>query len=133
MQKADDEIRVNTVGCRCVLDLGNGRSPVFVAGGEKRVVVEEGEFSKATLVNAIVRLADGTEYNAVLELDEFSSGEHYATYVWAKTGDFLNLHTKEDQEKLGKTRDEIFPYNYNYSPVQLDCHDHHIGADGWSL
>jgi|FLOH01.1.fsa_nt_gi hypothetical protein len=104
------------------------RSTIFTNKGKKavRIFKDSGDF----LVNADLKAADGTMFDAVLVIDIFSSGEHCGTYILlpdkiVKQGEpgFL--------EQIGKTSEEFFPYKYKYRAV-LPCQDHHVGDDGWS-
>jgi len=98
----------------------------FTAGGRRRVVLSDG----MVIVNGRVRFADGTEYYALLEIDESSSGEHYGTGIMTDTGVWFQ---DEDEflKQIGKTKDQVYPYSYKYDAA-LRCHDHHVGKDGWS-
>ncbi len=59
------------------------------------------------------------------------SGEHYGSFVWI--GDeIVGDNDPKFAERLGKTRDQIYPYRYRYHG-HGSIRDHHIGDDGWSL
>lgn len=81
-----------------------------------------------------VVLADGTPCWAIIELDPSSSGEHYGTGIFFPDGS-LKFQDEpgflDRMKKHGKTKDDIFPYRYSYSPAALG-RDHHVGASGWS-
>lgn len=113
---------------KLLVDNIEGSTSIMVAGGKKRVEISEGQ----VLVNGVVRLADGTELLAILEFDELSGGEHCGTFVWDDSGVLVDLHDKTSSVRKQKTDEQVFPYRYKYN-VPLNCHDHHIGADGWSL
>ena len=55
-------------------DLGNGRKPIFTRKGKEAYWMhkDSGEY----LVNADIRAADGTMYDALIVIDTWSSGEH---------------------------------------------------------
>ena len=76
-----------------------------------------------------VRLADGSEHNAVLQFCDSDSGEHYGTAIWVEDG--LAWQDEDDfLPRLGKTKEEVYPYSYKYAGTME--RDHHTGADGWS-
>jgi len=100
-------------------------SKTFTAGGRTRWEHPKG--SGYVWVNGRVRLADGTEYWAILEISERDSGEHNGTLLFVN-GELRDPH---DDGIPGKKRDQIWPYSYKYN-AQLRCHDHHVGDDGWS-
>jgi len=106
-------------------DIGRGKSVVFSAKGKRCVDIGEGEL----MVNADVRLADGTTIDAVLVIDALSSGEHCGTYfltndaiVWQGDVGFLKA--------IGKTKEQVFPYKYR--PRVAIPGDIHTDTDGWS-
>lgn len=108
------------------IDFGGGKKASFTAGGRKRYEIEEGFVA----VNARIRFADNTMADGLLLIDEQSSGEHSGTGIFTATG----LTMQEDSdflETLGKTSEEVFPYQYKPS-TPLHCSDHHCGDDGWS-
>lgn len=106
--------------------LDDDRIETFHPQGHRRVEIGDGE----VLVNADVRLADGTVVPAVLLIDELSSGEHCGTYVLLEDG--IAYQGSEDfLTKLNRTQEQVFPYRYRLrAPVH--CSNHHIGPDGWS-
>jgi hypothetical protein len=75
----------------------------------------------------VVRLADGTEYPALLNLCMSDSGEHYGTWVHLDAVGWVEL----SPDVLGRSREQVFPYRYRYHFAGL-FPDHHVGADGWS-
>lgn len=115
-----------TKGRKTLLRVDETKSLLFTAGGKRKVKIGEG----TVLINGKVRLPDGQELHAVLEIDEQSSGELGETYVWTPKG-FCDLHSITAKERLSRTAEQIFPYQYRYS-VSLNCDDHHIASDGWS-
>jgi hypothetical protein len=117
--------KAKTKGLKAQIDFGHKKA-TFTAGGRKRVEIAEG----VVMVNGVVRLADGSEYHALLEIDEMSSGEHGGTGIFAE-GRLVFQDDADFLEALGKKEAEVFPYKYKYS-VALNCHDHHVGEDGWS-
>ena len=109
-------------------DLGHKKTITFVKNGKKAYQInkDSGEY----LVNADIKAADGTKFNAVIIIDTWSSGEHCGTYILlpneiAEQGELGFL------DKVGKTEKEFFPYKYKYR-TELPCDDIHIGDDGWS-
>jgi len=111
-----------------LIDFGQGKKAVFVPGGRKRFEIEKGY----VVVNARARLADGTEHDALLEIDEQSSGEHGGTGIFVDGGCGITWQDDEDfLERMGKKKEQVFPYSYKYRAA-LHCHDHHVGDDGWS-
>jgi len=114
------------------IDFGTVKAD-FRPYGRRRVLVEEIYDGRGIVyVNGVVKLADGTQLRAVLCIDECSSGEHCGTAVWTPAGGFAWQDDPGGLPKaLGKSKDEVFPYRYKYS-ARLQCHDHHVGDDGWS-
>lgn len=116
-------------GARASLRYDNG-TVELVAGENKLVHV--GDYW--AVASGRVVLADGTPCWAILEMDPSSSGEHWGTGIFLPDG---NLEFQGDPDFLdsmkrwGKTKDDIFPYRYSYSPAALG-RDHHVGASGWS-
>lgn len=85
-----------------------------------------------TTRTGLVRIADGTLYPALLHFCESDSNEHYGTEL-LKDGEFVDLNDPDKPdflERLGKTKEELYPYHYKYNGPP--CWDHHIGEDGWS-
>ena len=116
---------------RIRIDFGH-KAATFIAGGRKRVVVTDDPYEgKMVYVNGEIIMADGTEAYAVLIFDESSSGEHWGTGVFVPGKGVFFDDEPDFYQKLGKTQAQYIPYKYKYS-VQLDCHDHHIGDNGWS-
>jgi hypothetical protein len=88
-----------------------------------------------------VQFADGTKYAALLEFCESDSNEHYGTVImkfavpkddgtgWGMEG--IDLGDDDCLKRLGKTKQQVFPYRYKYEGTP--CDDHHIGGDGWSI
>ena len=84
---------------------------VTVESGKNFVITRECDDATWSTRSGTVRLADGTEYEAVLEFCDSDSGEHYGTAIWTDKG----LVWQEDfLEALGKTKEQIFPYKYRY-------------------
>ena len=113
------------------IDCGEDGMYTFTRKGKKRAALPEDEYgTREVLVNGEVLAADGTRYDAILLIDETSSGEHCGTWIM---GDNYLVEQGADGflETLGKTKEEFFPYRYRYS-VALHCHDHHMDDDGWS-
>lgn len=109
----------------------------FVAGGAKRHLIQKtadliswGAIGLVA-VNGRVRFADGTEAYAILEIDEDSSGEHGGTGIFLPDGTITFQEDRDFFSRLGKSKDEVFPYSYRYD-VPVHCSDHHVGEDGWS-
>lgn len=121
-----------TKGMKCKINYGPGCCPTFTAGGRKRVVTpDDGCGTRVVAVNAEVVSKDGTRWHGVLEIDETSSGELCGIMVF--TPDGLRSTSDEDFESaIGLARDDFFPMKYRYLAA-LDCYDHHVGEDGWSL
>lgn len=119
MPKTSNKIEIN---------FGNKKA-TFSRKGRKRVVIERG----LVMVNGKVKANDGTVYDALLEIDEGSSGEHCGTGIFYEkdTPRIVFQDDKDFLEKVGKTKDEFFPYKYKYN-AQIYCYDHHIGENGWS-
>ena len=111
------------------INLGGGN--IFTAGGRKRMPLGDG----LVIVNGIVRLANGQEHYAVLEIDESSSGEHWGTGIFIPSDEYPCDMTwqgdKDFFQRLGLTQEEVYPYKYKYTG-KVRCEDHHIGDDGWS-
>ena len=133
----------STKGHKIRIDFGGGRPPTFTAGGSKRYLIQEGRYSRSAgvvigqvMVYAIIRLADGTEVHGLVELDETSSGEHSGTGVFFINGagqlDVAFQGEPGFLDALGRTSDQVFPYQYKPSGRCLAPSNHHLGADGWS-
>ena len=105
----------------------SAETATFVRGETKQHVIDNGAFAMMT---GKVRIADGTEYDALIELCVVDSGEHYGTGLWVDDG--VTFQDDDDfLKRLGKTAEQVFPYRYNYSPHYVSS-DHHVGDDGWS-
>ena len=104
---------------------------VKLTAGQNKLALVSGHWAVAS---GRVVLADSTPCWAIIELDPSSSGEHYGTGIFLPDG---NLEFQGDPDFMdsmkhwGKTKDDIFPYRYSYSPAALG-RDHHVGASGWS-
>ena len=120
-----------TKGTQLGIEHRDGSVTKFIAGGRKRKVIEDGEYGVYVLVNAEVKLADGTKAHALLEIDESSSGEHCGTGVFKDDGGFVWQNEPNFLIALGKTSEEVYPYTYKCS-AKLKCNDHHVGENGWS-
>jgi len=114
------------------VEFDNGREELFTAGGRRRVVMQDdNRAGRIVYVNGEVELADGTKAWAILCFDETSSGEHWDTMVWMESGKVI-VSGGGFAAGLGKSEAEVYPYRYKYHVPLVDCHDHHVGADGWS-
>ena len=111
---------------RYQLELPDGRVATFAPNGRKRVLLRDG----FVLVNADIKLADGTMMNGIVEIDEGSSGEHGGTYFMLGP-DLLHQGEEDFFDRMGKTEQEIYPYRYR-PRAKLNCVNHHLDADGWS-
>ncbi len=120
-------MKAETKGDKVTIDFG-GRMSTFTAGGRKRYMIEDG----IVMVNGLIRFADGTEAYCVLEIGEHDSGEHFGTGVFTEGGGFVWQGEDGFLSALGKTEEQVYPYKYKYT-VPVNCYDHHIGDDGWSL
>lgn len=132
-------IKKKTKGHKVTIDFGGGDKPVFTAGGKKRFLVEKVRHSLSAgsdighvVVNGVIRLADGTEEYALLEIDESSSGELSGTGVFLQDGGFTWMDDADFCSRLGKSSSEVFPYRYKYTGDVMALSDHHILEDGWS-
>lgn len=126
-----------TRGNKVNIQFGRGKKATFTAGGRKRYMLEK-EYDSASYgpvgfvyVNGTLRLADGTKVFAVLGISEADGGEHSGTGVFAPSGEFVWQEDADFCKALGKTKVEVFPYNYRYDG-QVRGPDHHVGDDGWS-
>ena len=125
-------MKKQTKGNEIIIDYGKAGKHTFIAGGRKRRLIDEDYSTCTVAVNGLVRFADGTEAYAILEIDESSSGEHWGTGIFLPDGGFSWQFDDDFVQRLGKRKEEVFPYTYKYTgPVRAN--DHHIGADGWSL
>ena len=114
----------------------SGLAPRWVTPADEDDPMPDSVFTRR---KGIVRFADGTEHKAILDFCESDSNEHYGTSVLIAENPecFEDCHESfTDQgdvdffEKLGKTKDQVYPYTYKYEGPR--CYDHHIGDDGWS-
>ena len=80
------------------------------------------------------KLADGTLMTGFVDLCDQDGGEHYGSVFylpWSNT--IVEQTDTKFAAKMGKSKEEIFPYSYRYNGWQIDCRDHHIDKDtGWS-
>jgi len=114
----------DTKGFKVRFQISDTNTPVFIAGGKKRVLVEEYlPGSGAVFVNGEIKTDDGNRYYAILELDECSGGEYYGGYYFEKNGNRIEV-----KEILGN----VGPHKYKYHAI-TQGRDHHIGDDGWSI
>jgi hypothetical protein len=118
-------MKKQTKGIKYPIMFDHGKE-TFTAGGRRRVALGDG----MVIVNGRVRLADGTECYALLEIDESSSGEHCGTAIMTESGVWFSDEARF-LKRIGKTKDQVYPYSYKYDAA-LRCHDHHVGDDGWS-
>ena len=123
-------MKAETEGQSVQIDYGDGKMFKFIAGSPARLLIDD-EFGLA-VVSGEVRLADGTEAYAVLEIDETSSGEHCGTGILTAGGAIVFQGESSFLELLGKTGEQVFPYRYRYYTANILGSDHHIGDDGWS-
>lgn len=82
-------------------------------------------------VRGRVRLADGTELPAVLQLCVSDSCEHWGTTVRLPDGSWADQQDDDFLARLGRTKEQVFPYAYTYDRIP-DAHDHHLMENGWS-
>lgn len=107
----------DTKGTKVEFQVSARKIVTFTAGGKKRIDMGNG----SVLVNGEIKTSEG-RFNAILELDERSSGEYYGGYYFVKDA---NGEIEVKTINVGKHK-----YKY-HAPIM--CHDHHIGDDGWSL
>ena len=128
--------KTQTKGAKVRIAFGDGKEATFTAGGRKRYLVSE-EYKTVNgaigevMTNAEIRLADGTMVWGLLSIDETSSCEHWGTGIFTPSGQITFQDDPDFLTKLGKTSEQVFPYQYRYSAM-LKASDHHIGEDGWS-
>tara|TARA_R110002110_G_scaffold364431_1_gene574267 strand:- start:212 stop:628 length:417 start_codon:yes stop_codon:yes gene_type:complete len=132
-----------TKGKKIVILIGDKRV-VFTAGGRKRYLMEEYDFSISAggsigyvMANGIIEAADGSKHHALLEIDESSSGELCGCGIFIPSAPGLSVKVAfQDEpgflEKIGKTSDQFFPYKYKYCNAVKVLRDHHLEASGWS-
>ena len=109
-------------------------------GGRDRMVLTcDGVPTGEVVVSGQVRLADGSEYYALLIIDEHSSGEHFGTGVIYSHGEgkvgcaWQDDGPEEFAAALKKDPSEVFPYTYRYAKGTVHCEDHHVDPKtGWS-
>lgn len=107
--------------------LPSRKKVTFYPSQPKRIEVEE----EMVLVSGSVIVRDGTKFDAVLLIDESSSGEHCETFFLVAGQGIISQSEKNFLKRLGKTKGQVFPYKYKCH-VALHCSDHHVGKDGWS-
>ena len=112
---------------KVILDLGDGRTPTFRKGGKKRFVIGDG----FVYVNADFIFADGTEHKGIVEICEDDHGEHYSSLIFTDKDGIVSQDDEDFLSKMGKTKEEVFPYKYNYRGV-LKGEDFHVDETGWS-
>jgi len=126
-------MKSQTKGNKVLIRFGKRRQATFTAGGRRRYVIEKVYGDKGVVaVNGELRFHDGTEAWAILIIDEASSGEHSGTGVFLPDGDLTFQDDDDFLQKLGKKREDVFPYRYRYSAAIAALADHHVGDDGWS-
>lgn len=124
----------STRGARVTIEIDEGRSVTFVAGGQKRRELGDG----FAMVNGRVILADGTRLWALLTLCEPDSCELWDWGVFLPDGELAYRSDFDDPtafyKAIGKTSEqEVYPLSYRYD-VLVDClYDHHVGKGGWSI
>lgn len=98
-----------------------------------KTVTEEDEHGATwALCAATVKLADGSEHEAVVDLCVSDSCEHYGTAIKLPGGAGWVVQGEPDfLKRLGRTAEQVFPYRYRYDAAGR-WEDHHIGPDGWS-
>jgi len=116
---------------KCTLKFGGRKKATFTRGKKKVYINRErgqcaGTYSTRS---GKVKMADGTIHDAILELCDSDSGEHNGTGIWTDT-DLVFQDDPKFLEKLGKTKEQVFPYIYKYDGTME--RDHHTGDDGWS-
>lgn len=99
----------------------------FKRNGRKAYPMQGGFY----MTNGEVELADKTRMKALLVIDSQSSGEHWDT-GFMTDNDLVFQDDKQLFKKLGKTKEQIFPYRYRYFGNIPNLHDFHIQEDGWS-
>jgi hypothetical protein len=112
---------------KCKLLFGEGKSAIFTEGRSKCVDHGDGFIT----VTGKVKIADGTKYDAIIDICAEDSGENYGVMLWVN-GELTHQQDSNFLTTLNKTADQVFPYRYNYRPHYIN-HDHHVGDDGWSL
>lgn len=82
---------------------------------------------------AEIELADGSKHIGMVEICDSDSGEHYGTGIYLPEQNYMAFQDDADfLERLGKTKEQVFPYRYRYHGWENAAHDIHIGKDGWS-
>ena len=128
--------RQKTKGIKALIDMGDGKDRVMIAGGRKRLPFPDQMDPQhepcVVLVNATIKMADGTTAHALIEIDEQSSGEHCGTAIFTPDGQLAwqNDGLTRFLRILGKTREQVFPYTYRYH-APLNCVDIHTDDNGW--
>ena len=115
---------------RIRIQLSDRTQHIFTRGTPK-VVLTAGDdgYTTYSTRTGVVRLADGTEHDAILEFCDSDSGEHNGMGLWTDT----SVAWQDDDgfcEAIGKTKTQVFPYHYRYDGAM--CRDHHVGINGWS-
>jgi hypothetical protein len=71
-------------------------------------------------VPGVVKVADGTLYPALLDIDCSSSGEHWGTVFFTPKGIYYDA---DDNPEVQQVTSGFVPYQYWYTPyMQCDCH-----------
>jgi len=132
--------------CRMIaeLDYGECGGVVEVERGKEFEILREEAADRYGVVNSMwstrsgfLRLPSGQEIEAVLELCDTDSGEHWGTAVWTPDGlvwqDNAERFVAEVCQQIGLESDKrhVFPYSYKYHGELV--RDHHVGPDGWSV
>ena len=86
-----------------------------------------------SLRTADFKLADGTELKGFVSLCDMDSGEHYGSgFYLPESNDIVEQDDEKFIEKMGKTKEQIYPYSYRYHGWE-EGFDHHINEEtGWS-
>ena len=133
-RKPSKGVKARTKGQKITIDMGSGYGKhTFVAGGRARVVLDGEPYGREirgfAYVNGLLRIKDGTEYYAVLGIDELSSGELGGFGIFYPGG---FAWSDEMPKALGLPKSAVFPIRYKYNAGLINTYDHHIGPDGWS-
>ena len=104
------------------INYGDESGPITVERGKHFAIIRKCDGIEFSVRSGTIRLADGTEHDAILEFCDHDDGEHNGTAVWTDEG--LVWQGEGMSGSLGKTSAQVYPYKYRYHGyIRGDHHD----------
>lgn len=96
------------------------RKAVYVYVDEENIEIQEVRLRKNSisknsgyfLIGGKIRIADNTEYYAILGISSDDSGELFEAHFFIN-GEWVSQKDEQFLKKLGKKKNQIFPYKYH--------------------